>query len=345
MNELSLMLFLPPAGVCAHASRQMLEFPSAAAAIRETVLGILRLRAAGREELDHFSEQVQPLLEQAPRMAVEKAAAGEAEGRLGLLYSDLVPKDILAAVQMASLAQQRQDMAHINMSRSAKRPSMKVGRFDSDEEGEEGSSDEESGVSGMGGQGDRGEERARSTSSGNLLGDVIHVLEAQEAQEQQFALAQQAAQQAVEELRTRVGVLAYDGYMEKKSPATNLWQRRWFKIQTRETLDPQNPYTYSFLWFKKEGGAVIKSLEGINIESVSVVSSPRALAYLPLKLSLSLQLDALTEPLSAEVLAEDGTAAGTVVGAGADRDMFVFRILQKDGKLLIPTPTTLRSTC
>jgi hypothetical protein len=113
-----------------------------------------------------------------------------------------------------------------------------------------------------------------------------------------------------------------------------LLQRRWFKLTTRETLNPLEPYAYNFMWYKKEGGAVIKSLEAANIENVSVISSPRALAYLPLRQVLMLQSEALNQPLAIVVKNHDPEASTQPNAAtGNATDEFVtIRVLQKDGK-------------
>jgi hypothetical protein len=59
--------------------------------------------------------------------------------------------------------------------------------------------------------------------------DVMDVLN-QQAEEESAALqAEEEERQREEQLRKRVGVLAYEGYLEKKSPASTLadiWQVR-----------------------------------------------------------------------------------------------------------------------
>jgi hypothetical protein len=56
------------------------------------------------------------------------------------------------------------------------------------------------------------------------VGDVLEVLNQQDQEDAAIILAQEEERQQLEMLRKKVGVLAYDGYMEKKSPAHNLWQ-------------------------------------------------------------------------------------------------------------------------
>jgi hypothetical protein len=118
--------------------------------------------------------------------------------------------------------------------------------------------------------------------------------------------------------------------------AVFLLQRRWFKLSTRETMDPEHPYVYSFMWFKKEGGAVIKSMDIEKIDCISVLSSNRALSYLPLKQTLALQHEAANQPCMMVVKVHDPEAGpsaqpNTAVGSAQD-EWVTFRILQKDGK-------------
>lgn len=60
------------------------------------------------------------------------------------------------------------------------------------------------------------------------MGDVLEVLNQQDEEDAAFILAQEQERQREEMIRKKVGVLTYDGYMEKKSPAHNLWQVREF---------------------------------------------------------------------------------------------------------------------
>jgi hypothetical protein len=49
---------------------------------------------------------------------------------------------------------------------------------------------------------------------------------------------------------------------------------------------------YTLMWYKKEGGAVLKALDIERIQSVSLIYSNRPLVYLPSKHSLVLQSEA-----------------------------------------------------
>eukprot|EP01036_Dinobryon_divergens_P030724 gene30724-40010_t len=123
-------------------------------------------------------------------------------------------------------------------------------------------------------------------------------------------------------MRKKVGILTYDGYLEKKSPAHNLWQRRWFKLSTRESIPPnlEKPYVYTFMWYKREGGAVIKSIDVTNIVSIAVMQTPRPLAYLQDSVSvMAVDLDAVPEPtITIRIMQADGKE-NLLRGAKVDR--------------------------
>jgi hypothetical protein len=92
--------------------------------------------------------------------------------------------------------------------------------------------------------------------------------------------------------------LNLEGYMEKKSPAHNLWQERYFKLMTRVSEKDGGGfnYTHTLLWFKKKRGTALKALDtksiwldssspligshACHLSGMQLLSSPRSLAYL-----------------------------------------------------------------
>jgi hypothetical protein len=79
---------------------------------------------------------------------------------------------------------------------------------------------------------------------------------------------EEADQQAIEAeqkaLAAGRGALNLEGPMEKKSPAHNLWQARWFKLTTRVNESETGEgfsYTHTIFWYKKKGGSVLKALD------------------------------------------------------------------------------------
>jgi len=69
-----------------------------------------------REELVIFEQQLRPALDCAPSAVRQNEVLGVPEGRLGLFYCDLVPKDLLVsrgAGGTLSLAQRLKNMSNI----------------------------------------------------------------------------------------------------------------------------------------------------------------------------------------------------------------------------------------
>lgn len=77
-------------------------------------------------------------------------------------------------------------------------------------------------------------------------------------------------------------------------------------------------------------------MDTANIQNISVISSPRALAYLPLKQTLMLQSEAVNEPMALVVKNHDpevSVAAQPNTPVGSSAEQFVtIRVLQRDGK-------------
>ena len=88
------------------------------------------------------------------------------------------------------------------------------------------------------------------------------------------------------------------------------------------------------MYYKKQGGTVIKSIDATNIDTISILSSSRALSYLPLRQTLMLQSEALNEPLALPILAYDpDLAQQEKLPVGNSAEQFVtIRVLQRDGK-------------
>lgn len=110
-------------------------------------------------------------------------------------------------------------------------------------------------------------------------------------------------------------------------------QRRFFKLTTRETLNPDKPYLYNLMWYKKEGGSVLKALDADKIASLTVCHSPRPLAYSPYKLSLSLSSEVKYQLGVVDVVPtekEEGGATLSVVPGGSE--FITFTVVQTDGK-------------
>lgn len=101
---------------------------------------------------------------------------------------------------------------------------------------------------------------------------------------------------------------------------------------TRETHSLEKPYLYSLMWYKKEGGSVIKALEIDKVQSIAIICSNRALSYvLPPRInSLVLQSEAGTsrDVIQVAPFEHEDNNSGKQGGV----DFYIFRVLQTDGK-------------
>jgi hypothetical protein len=119
-------------------------------------------------------------------------------------------------------------------------------------------------------------------------------------------------------------------------------QRRYFKLTTRETGNPDKPFLYTLLWYKKEGGSVIKALEIEKVASIALLQSSRSLSYLPPpQQRLVLTTEAVGALASTAVSVSEvdheenskssSSAAVQVVGL-QQVEHYVFLVVQSDGK-------------
>jgi len=318
LNDVSLMLFTEFHNVLKHAIARISEFPSASEAVFQTGLSCLKLRDdVTRDELQIFELQLRPALDCAPSAMKQNEVLGIAEGRLGLFYNDLVPKELLQAAMNSrggaaagmTLAQRLKNMSNIPLFQN---------KDSLAEKSKEGFQD--------------GEESEKEDDKG-LLGGVMEALSQQEEEDRAWQQSKEEELLKEEEMRCKVGILSYDGYLEKKSPAHNLWQRRWFKLSTREAV-PANldrPYVYNLMWYKKEGGAVIKAVDADNLASIAVLQTPRPLAYLQSSRSLALQSDAALKTDAVTVVAH-GLADCSLQQVATLEPFVAIRLLQVDGK-------------
>lgn len=200
MNEVSLMMFLDLEGLIKHLAQLISDYPSACNAVLEVTLAVMRMRPQDFDKLETNTlvSTVQPIIDTAPADARDKEAKGIVEGRLGLLFIDVVPKDVLAGKQKMTLAHRLQMMSNIPLFKTNKRVEEEE---ELDEEPEEDTKDDDA-----------------------LLNDVMEVLNQQEEAEAYEREQREAAQVEEEIARHKIGILNYSGYLEKRSPAHNLWQ-------------------------------------------------------------------------------------------------------------------------
>ncbi len=109
------------------------------------------------------------------------------------------------------------------------------------------------------------------------------------------------------------------------------------------TREIDDKFSYSLLWFKKEGGSLIKALEVDKIASLAVLVSARNMAYvMPPKSQLMLMSEATSSGLArcaipvVELEHEENHKGGDGGKAAAPsvvkQEYFTFLITQTDGK-------------
>jgi siroheme synthase (precorrin-2 oxidase/ferrochelatase) len=226
LNEISLFMVLDRLGLLKHFATVVAEYPSAAQSIYEVIIAVMKMRAEEfvKADFEDFTVRTLPLIQSAPEAAKEKDAEGIAEGRLGLLYNEVVPKELLKPnnSQKISIAQRMKMMSNlptfvkgaINKTRSGE---IDEDNEDDDEDGEDGEETPQNRLKRM-----ASEERGKANTQ--LLDDVLEVLQQQEMANENAIQEEEFLRQEEEMARKKVGLLAYDGYLEKKSPAHNLWQ-------------------------------------------------------------------------------------------------------------------------
>eukprot|EP01038_Epipyxis_sp_PR26KG_P013395 gene13395-17962_t len=318
INEVSLMLFLDVDALVKHVTNRISEFPSAAEEIFETASGCLKLRhSTVKKDLENFKLILDNVIENASALVEENENNNIVEGKLGLLYHALVPRECLKrSLKLGNtLAQKQKNMSKINLHSLAQNRS---------------------------GDGGHDEEEEEDDEAGNaLLDDVMDALNEQNKLDERYLQELEEARLREEESRAELlnetANLFYEGNLEKKSAGTgNLWQKRWFKLTSRDNTannDPNKPFIYHLMWLKKENGSVIKSIEIEKIVSMCVVHTTRPMAYVIPKLSLMLQseVDDIKTCLVVKEVPNDTLCPISKV-IGSSLPFFYFSLTLMDGK-------------
>jgi hypothetical protein len=225
MNEISLLLFLDLAGLLQHFTLRTTEYPSAAQAIYEVIIAVMKMRPDLfiKNDFEFFQNTTSSLISIALKDAKVKESEGIMEGRLGLLYIEVVPKTMIGIQRKNTLAQRMKMMSNIPLfGKSTIKKSTSEDNPDDEDDGE-------GRESGDGRERSSSEAAKRSSDpspnkSSQLLDDVMEVLQQQEMISESLVEEEEKRREEEENARKKIGILSYDGYLEKKSPAHNLWQ-------------------------------------------------------------------------------------------------------------------------
>jgi hypothetical protein len=227
INEISILLYLDSEGIAEHVINKIIELPSAALAIKEVALAAMRLRLhtdITKDDMNYVCQEIESVILDASSRQKGLEEAHIAEGRLGLLYSDLVPSELMQQlVNKDSLARNLKNMSYISFDSPAN-----LKTFDNDDDNDGNNDDNDNNDSDNDNNDDKGStkksQQQKNQQQSDLISDVLNVLSLQEEEENEQLLQLEEDRMREEAMRQRVGVLSYDGYMEKKSPAHNLWQ-------------------------------------------------------------------------------------------------------------------------
>lgn len=244
INDVSVMLFQELDELQILVLSRIAVFPASAQAIFDVVMHCLRMRDdVSSDDMSAFAACIHPGLIAAPHAAAENHEMGIPEGRLGLLYADLMALVSLGITEWmtklhksataGSLAQKLKDMANIPLA------ALKKAIIDDEEEDIEETNEVENI------QPEVNEENAEtlvrrrqsfiSKQTDGLVDDVLDVLQQQDEELEAQLLYEEQQRQKEEARRLQSpGIVSLEGHLDKKSPAHNLWQSRWFKILTRE---------------------------------------------------------------------------------------------------------------
>jgi uncharacterized small protein (DUF1192 family) len=226
LNEISLIMVLDRLGLLKHFATVVAEYPSAAQSVYEVIIAVMKMRTEEfvKADFEDFTARTLPLIHSASEATKEKDIAGIPEGRLGLLYNEVVPRELLKRnnSQKISIAQRMKMLSNLPTFVKGAMNKTRSGEIDADNEHEDEDSDagEETPQNRL--KRMASEERGKANSQ--LLDDVMEVLQQQEMANEIAIREEEFLRQEVEMARKKVGLLAYAGYLEKKSPAHNLWQ-------------------------------------------------------------------------------------------------------------------------
>ena len=134
----------------------------------------------------------------------------------------------------------------------------------------------------------------------SVVADVSEYLMCKDDDDNEMLGLETYAEDALEEEREEIESRQFsiEGHLEKKSPTSKLWQSRFFKIMTRtELVQPsdqdqdqtqdqdQQIVSYHLMWYKNQGGAVLKSFDLSRLSVVKILDSPRPISFVGKELS------------------------------------------------------------
>ena len=324
-NELNFYLTSNYATSASHAMSRISAFPSSSAAIRWFFLACMGLRDdVDEDELEECDMFIQPAMSVAPEAANYNAEHGIPEGRLGSLYDALFAMSEDQKKEAGGLdpngnrsgnmkTHQLKMMANIPLTSLKETLKAAVkGMIDSEGYEEEISPEERASMQAAA-RVNSAKIRKNSVMKRSSLyqaeqankarfQELIGILEEAEHEEQDVLGLDEAQEDSRMIMDAKLAQLQFslEGTLEKRSPASKLWQARYFRILTKQnesvydmSPDDNDLVNYILLWYKKKGDSVLKSFNLNRIVRMTVVESPRELAYVPELKTIVLQSEAV----------------------------------------------------
>ena len=134
-------------------------------------------------------------------------------------------------------------------------------------------------------------EKKDETVNDDLVLDVLDEERREKEQLRLLHLQEEEERRAREEFlqHSESGIVSLEGKLDKRSPATKIWQNRYFKLSTKQLPNASGEtdasgaiimdYFYTLIWFKKKGGAALKDVDTRSISGMSLMESSRKLCY------------------------------------------------------------------
>ncbi len=334
LNELNYYLTAEYSTAAAHAMQRIAAFPSSAEAIEWFFTSCIAMREdCDEEEEDECEMYIQPALKVAPDAASYNAKQSIAEGPLGTLYDNLWAMadtsdndrdsgfgrnsciDMNGNLRMSTMngKPNGNTMTHklkimTNVPLQAMKDSLRkavqtVMDDDDDDDDNDTKRNSEVLASNRLAAGNKAKIQTRRGSLAVLeakskvrVEALTAFLEEEEDDENEILGLEEEQQNVQYDYDQRMQKLQFtlENHLEKKSHTSKMWQKRYFKIITRENsdiiannmqaisdLEDDELVSYHLMYYKNKGDPVLKSFNLLRLINIKIVECNRELVWLP----------------------------------------------------------------
>lgn len=307
IGEIQQMLILPIDRLIKHSLMRINELPSSAEAIYYVTIRCIAMRNdCDKCEVDEYVEILKPALQQASLLARQYEIDGVGESQLGLLYLDIMPHDSTtgnrerrgSSSQNGNKVSHRlRDLANIPLASIANKLMHLVDKTKGISSTIDDANDSSTHDVEIDNNIDDDDIYTMDRDAGILVDTVMKIMDNTDSTNLSQAQALYEEKLFLGQERQK-NLLSFESHLDKKSSASNLWQKRFFRISTRTNIHIKSDgtesveYDHKFLWCKKRGGAVINDIDAKSIRKILVVKSHRPLVYCYDRGELILELEA-----------------------------------------------------